>query len=478
MAALALLVTGLAACDAGGSPEPPEPSGPTTATPAQLTFGAYGPKDQLDALADVTEEFNTLYEPAEVEMETWANDDELIEALKSGEDVPDVFTVSREDLAWLLQEKLTQPVDQLLDERGVDFGDNYSRDGIEAFSAENRLQCMPYGISPMVIFYNKDLVDFDRMERRGLDVPAEAEEGEGRLTWNFDQFAAAADFATRPRRGTKGVYVAPTLEGLAPFIYSGGGQMFDDENDPKSLAFSDDGTKDALERSLELFRSPTLTLSEDQLEERTPLQWFRRGKLGMLAGYRELVPGLRRVQGLDFDVIAMPNLESPATVGQVTGLCMSADAASAPAAADFMVHLLDTPAAAHVTNAGYLVPGEHRGRRLRRLPPARPPPHHRPGLQRQRPQHRLPAPALHLARARSRRHRRPRPPLQPADPRQPRRAHRTDRRGQPHRPRPRVGLAECERERQRLLNRRAGCPIALLRSGLGVGRPRTPGRLE
>ena len=356
VAALALLVTGLAACDAGGSPEPPEPSGPTTATPAQLTFGAYGPKDQLDALADVTEEFNTLYEPAEVEMQTWANDDELIEALTSGEDVPDVFTVSREDLAWLLQEKLTQPVDQLLDERGVDFGDNYSRDGIEAFSAENRLQCMPYGISPMVIFYNKDLVDFDRMERRGLDVPAEAEEGEGRLTWNFDQFAAAADFATRPRRGTKGVYVAPTLEGLAPFIYSGGGQMFDDENDPKSLAFSDDGTKDALERSLELFRSPTLTLSGDQLEELTPLQWFRRGKLGMLAGYRELVPGLRRVQGLDFDVIAMPNLESPATVGQVTGLCMSADAASAPAAADFMVHLLDTPAAAHVTNAGYLVP--------------------------------------------------------------------------------------------------------------------------
>jgi multiple sugar transport system substrate-binding protein len=356
LAAVTLLVTGLAACDAGGSPEPPEPSVPTTATPSRLTFGAYGPADQLEALADVTEEFNTLYEPAEVEMETWATDDELVEAIKSGGDVPDVFTVSREDLAWLLDEKLTQPVDQLLDERGVDFGDNYSRDGIEAFSADNRLQCMPYGISPMVIFYNRELVDFDRMELRGLDVPAEAEEGEGRLSWNFDQFAAAADFATRPRRGTKGVYVAPTLEGLAPFIYSGGGQMFDDANDPKSLAFTDDGTQEALERSLELFRSPTLTLSEEQLDRRPPIEWFKRGKLGMMAGYRELVPGLRRVQGLEFDVIAMPTLESAATVGQVTGLCMSKDAADTPAAADFMVHLLDTPAASHVTEAGYLVP--------------------------------------------------------------------------------------------------------------------------
>ena len=125
-----------------------------------------------------------------------------------------MFMVSRDDLAWLQDEKLTQPVDSLLDERGVDFGDDYSRDALQAFSADDRLQCMPYGISPMVIFYNKDLVDFDRMEARGLDVP-EAEEG-GRLTWTFDQFAAAADFATRPRRGTRGVYVAPTLRGAGP----------------------------------------------------------------------------------------------------------------------------------------------------------------------------------------------------------------------------------------------------------------------
>jgi multiple sugar transport system substrate-binding protein len=258
--------------------------------------------------------------------------------------------VSRDDMAWLQEEELTQPVDALLDERGVDFGDNYSRDGLQAFSSDDRLQCMPYGISPMVIFYNTKLVDFDRMEARGLSVPGE------RLAWSFDQFVAAAEFATRPRRGTRGVYVEPTLEALAPFVYSGAGPLFDDEADPTSLAFSDDTTRDALERTLELLRSPTLTLSEQQLAKRSPLAWFKRGKLGMIEGYREMVPELRQVQGLEFDVIAMPSLEQSATIGQVTGLCLSDRAADTQAAADFMVHVLGTPSVERVARSGYLVP--------------------------------------------------------------------------------------------------------------------------
>jgi multiple sugar transport system substrate-binding protein len=350
MMALALLVAGAAACEAG-EPSPPDPTGSPTAAPAKLTFGAYGPKEELTALGDVTGQFNALDEPAKVEMQTWPDDDSLIRALKSGADVPDVFMVSRDDFAWLRQENLTRPVDDLLDERGVDFGDDYSRDALQAFSADDRLQCMPYGISPMVMYYNKALVDFDKMEARGLSVP----NGE-RVGWTFDQFAAAADFATRPRKGTRGVYIEPTLESLAPFIYSGGGPMFDDDTAPTSLAFSDGTTQDALERSLELLRSPTLTLTEEQLERRTPLEWFERGRLGMIEGYRELVPELRQVQGLDFDTIAMPVLEQAATVGQVTGLCLSKDAASTPAAADFMVHLLDTPASGRVARTGYLVP--------------------------------------------------------------------------------------------------------------------------
>ena len=112
-----------------------------------------------------------------------------------------------------------------------------------------------------------------------------------RPTWSLEQFQTAAAYASRPRRGIAGFYIAPTLRGLAPFIYSGGGNVFDNDDEPTSLAFSSDDTKSALEEVLPLLRDPKLSLTPEMLSEKTPLEWFREGRLGMIAGFRDLVPG-------------------------------------------------------------------------------------------------------------------------------------------------------------------------------------------
>jgi multiple sugar transport system substrate-binding protein len=345
------LVLAAVGCTDDSSGRKPAPA-PTSDTAAPtLTFGVYGPSTQLDAFQATVNDWNRSTEGPQVRQKSWDTHEEMREAIESGADVPDVFLASRSDLRWLLENNYTQPVDELLDERGIPFGDGYSRDAIQAFSADDRLQCMPYAVSPMVIYYNTDLVDFERMRARGLDAPEI-----DATSWSFEQFSAAAEFSSRPRRGTKGVHIAPTLPGLAPFIESGGGSVFDDRSDPKSLAFSSDDSRSALERTLELLRNPNVTLDEDQLAEASPLDWFERGKLGMIAGYRPLVPQLRLVQGLDFDVMPMPVLDSGATVGDVTGMCLSKKAESTSAAADFMVYELGVDAVSRVTRTGYLLP--------------------------------------------------------------------------------------------------------------------------
>ena len=184
-------------------------------------------------------------------------------ALDSGE-VPDVFLVSRGDLADLQERELNQPIGDLLDERDVDFGDGYSRPALEAFASDRKLQCMPYGISPMVIYYNTNLVDFEAMADRGLDVPTvDDEDLTKKPTWTLEQFQTAAAYASRPRRGIAGFYIAPTLRGLAPFVDSGGGKIFDNDDEPTSLAFSSDDTKSALEKVLPTLRDPKLSLSPE-----------------------------------------------------------------------------------------------------------------------------------------------------------------------------------------------------------------------
>jgi multiple sugar transport system substrate-binding protein len=352
----ALAVAGLALAAVGCTEDSNHPRAQPTATPTSqppthLTFGVYGPADQTSAFRSTVEQFNGLTDGPNVRLRAWKTHEDFRRALESGSELPDVFLASRSDLRWLLDNDLTQPVDELLDERGVDFGDKYSRDALQAFSADERLQCMPYGVSPMVIYYNTRLVNFTRMAKRGLDAP-----NPDSTSWTFDQFAAAAQFASRPARGTKGVHIAATLPGLSPFVESGGGSVFDDYSDPTSLTLSSDDSRAALDTTLQLLRNPQVTLDQQQLHQATPLRWFERGKLGMIAGYRSLVPELRLVPDLDFDVMAMPSLGTSATVGDVSGLCLSRHAASTPDAADFMVHELSADSVTRVTRTGYLAP--------------------------------------------------------------------------------------------------------------------------
>lgn len=327
---------------------PPSPTAAPTGDP-QLTFGVFGAEDEVEAYRSVVTSFETVQPDTQVRLRAWGSRREAVRALRTG-DLPDVFMVNRRDLGWFLERERTQPVDELLDERGVNFGDDYSRAALNSFAADNALQCMPWTISPMVMYYNTELVDFDRMRELDLDAPDSTDR------WTLEEFAAAADFAAKPRRDIRGVHVEPTLSGLAPFIYSGGGTLFDDDTAPTSLAFSSEETQAALERTLEVLRNAQLTPSEQELEERTALEMFEAGDLGMIAGYRSLTPHLREAGSVPFDVMPMPVLDSGATVADVTGLCLAADSDFPAAAADFLVHALAETTVRQVARAGYLVP--------------------------------------------------------------------------------------------------------------------------
>ena len=230
LAAAALLSTGLlAACDSSGSSSATSsPSTPSTspldvrpATAAagrRSTFGVVGSAGEIDAVQDDGRDLCPAPRQVTVKVESWPNDAAMLAAFRDGEQVPDVFLANRRHLPYLLQHQLVQPVDQLLDDRGFDFGDEYPRSSLTAFGADNRLECLPYGVQPSVVFYNKKLVRFGQMRN---DPP---EPGQG---WSLDQFAAAGRWAVGHHPGIAGIYLAPDLSGLAPFVYSGGGDLFD-----------------------------------------------------------------------------------------------------------------------------------------------------------------------------------------------------------------------------------------------------------
>lgn len=342
---LGLILPLLVACTS--DPESPT-APPAEGEIAELTLGLYGmPGAEVEALTSEAERING--ETMTRSLTVQATQTPLRESVESGEPLPDLFFASNEDLAWLQHGSLIEPVDAYMVARKVDFGDNYSYDGVQAFTINSRLTCMPYAIDPLVVVYNPELVNWEAMEAEGIATP-----DSGR--WDLSQLQAAAEFASNPETGTKGLYVEPTLDQLAPFILSGGGEVFAEGEPPTSTALSSDESVDALVRMLEVFRNAQITLTPEELEQRSALEWFTSGQLGMMLAPRSMVPELRAVEGLDFDVIFPPTLDTRATIGTAGGICMSVDSDHKEAAADAIVDLSAPEAVSTFAEAGYRVP--------------------------------------------------------------------------------------------------------------------------
>jgi multiple sugar transport system substrate-binding protein len=173
----------VSACSGDAQPSTIKPTPTPTKTrtpvndPAKLTFGVWGNPTEIEAYQQVVTDYNSRTDLADVTVKSWDDDASMMRSFSAGQPVPDVFLVSRGDLERLAVDQRVEPVDSYLDARAVDIGDVYSRDALEAFSSEHHLQCMPYAVSPRVIYYNTDLVDFPRMKATGLDVPGPENKG-------------------------------------------------------------------------------------------------------------------------------------------------------------------------------------------------------------------------------------------------------------------------------------------------------------
>ena len=353
-AALCLVAAG---CTSGAEDPAPSPSptasasSPSAAGPVNLSFAVYGNNSQIEAYVDLADAFTKSNANVTVNVQrspdSGAAMNKLASSTASGT-TPDVFLMEHRDLPMLMAEQRIQPVDQLLVDREVDFGDGFQRAGLEAFSADTALQCMPHDVSPLVVYYNKDLLN-PRSVVEDTEGTMVAEDG-----WTWEEFARAARQVAHGR--VKGVYIEPDLEQLAPFIWSGGGELVDDVAAPTTLTLSEGDTRAALEEVLTLARDPQVTPTREELERKSAISRFKQGRIGMILGAREITPSLRKAADLDFEVMPLPTLGAYRTIAPMSGYCVSSRTENLEAAADFLEFAVSREGATITTTGGYVVP--------------------------------------------------------------------------------------------------------------------------
>lgn len=233
-------------------------------------------------------------------------------------DPPDVFLVNFREYSQFVSRGAISPYGNHLEEQDVDL-DAYYPAPIEAFTFNGDLQCMPQNVSSLVVYYNVDLFD-----KAGIEPLSEG--------WSWEDFRAAGEALTKG--DVRGIGLEANIIRVAPFVWSNGGEIVDDETAPTGFTLDAPEAREALGFLIGLVHDE-LVPTEQELSAQDLETRFVTNKLGMLLSSRRDTPEFREVRGLNWDVGPLPVADEPVGILHSDGYCISAGS-NEDAAADFI----------------------------------------------------------------------------------------------------------------------------------------------
>lgn len=264
-----------------------------TTTLQLLLFG--GPEETAGYQA-MLDEFEASQDEIRVELTPVANQDDLLAKLATGfaaGEPPDVFLVNFRKYGQFAALGALRPVQAYLDASDVLAESDFVEPPLEAFRFDGEdLTCQPQNVSNLVTYLNLDLFE-------ELDVPL-PERG-----WTWDDFLATAKALTTD--DTYGLGTEPSLIRVAPFVWSNGGEVVDDQLAPTRLTITDEGpAREALDFFLDLSLVHGVVPPDVEEQSEDAESRFLRGGLGMYLNSRKSVPTLRTIDDFAWDVAPLP----------------------------------------------------------------------------------------------------------------------------------------------------------------------------
>ena len=312
--------------------------------PTTVSLVVFGEAEEIEAYRTLEAAFEEAQDSVDVELVEVPDRAALITRVTTSiaaGDPPDLFLINYRFLGQFAARGVLEPMQSRLDTSTVLGESDMYPLALDAFRDDDGdLICLPQNVSSLVVYYNKDL-----FAAAGVPEPA------GGWTW-ADMSAAAAAIGDGE---TYGIGVEPSIIRLAPFIWSNGGELVDDDANPTHLAIQTPEAIEALDMFLALRRdgltpTPEATATEDD-EAR-----FQNGRLGMYLNSRRVTPQLRLIDDFEWDVAALPILEEPAGVLHSDAYCMPTGSEHHDAAFAFVEYALGPDGAPVIAQTGRTVP--------------------------------------------------------------------------------------------------------------------------
>jgi multiple sugar transport system substrate-binding protein len=153
-----------------------------------------------------------------------------------------------------------------------------------------------------------------------------------------------------------GLGVEPSIIRIAPFVWSNGGDIVDDETAPTRFTLDTPEATEAMDKFFALRREHLAIPSEQEVEAEDDETRFQNGREAMLLSSRRSTPAFRTINEFDWDVAPLPRHDEPAGILHSDAYCMTKASENKDAAWAFMEFALGPEGQRITARSGRTVP--------------------------------------------------------------------------------------------------------------------------
>jgi len=348
-AALATLAPG--ACAGSGSAA-------RDGEPVQVLL--FGDPDELAAYRLLIDEFEAG-SAVEVELVEASDREDLIARLSTsiaGGEPPDVFLLNSRYYGQFAATGSIEPLDRRLESSDVLAAEEFYPVAMEAFEWQGEQLCLPQNVSSLAVYYNRSL-----FEEYGVEEPPDE--------WTWNDLVTTAVAMTRDANGNQvvgtesdtgsvvdvyGLGIEPSVIRIAPFVWSNGGEIVDDDEAPTTFTFDQPESAEALRNVLELRLAYGVVPTDAEIEAQDDESRFANGKLAMLLSSRRVTTTFRSITGFEWDVAPLPSYVEPAGVLHADAFCLTTQSQRKEDAWAFVEYALSGQGQRELVATGRTVP--------------------------------------------------------------------------------------------------------------------------
>ncbi|HYH12564.1 MAG TPA: sugar ABC transporter substrate-binding protein [Thermomicrobiales bacterium] len=320
---------------------------------ASVSFAFWGDPAEADAYEQVIASFESRNSNVQVEAQYTPGKEDYgkrVSTSFAGGAPPDVFLINYRDYGQYADSGALEPLGPRLDASEHISENDFYELPLDAFRFNGEeLVCIPQNISSLVVYYNVDL-----FEAAGVPLPT--------ADWTLDEFVDAATALTMDEDGdgitdVHGLATESSLIRYAPFIWTMGGEIVDDVNNPSRLTLDTPEARAGMEWFMDLgAQGHNVVPSEAEALAEDDLSRFMNGRAAMFMQSRRVVPTLREIDGFKWDVAPLPSGDEPAGILHSDAFCMSADAENKDAAWAFIEYAVGPDGQEVLAETGRTVP--------------------------------------------------------------------------------------------------------------------------